>query len=403
MSACTAQSSIDSVIEGFFTELSKNNFETARSRYMYKQAGAPVRELLVDGSTGLEKTIEKLKKVETLKSDIAGEEATATVALRIATGARYQGDVHLIKEDGKAWKLSSFGRFQNVTERYLNTISSACARNNISAAQQAYDAAVKENAEDAGIYLQMARCYGRYARWPDAQKEIEKALQFDHDGFDTNYEAWPVYDVQRNLKAAEQCLLRAIKARPDNIAPRKSLISFYSNHDNWIQAAEAAQQALQLVPDDGRLLYERGFALYMTGKRSEGLPLIERAHTLLPNDFEITDRYFEVAAAPNANVARARLLAAHGELENALRQYDIALAKNSQSQEAKTERAAIAARVATVLVQEAERQFERRKYDQAAQLCDRAQAFEGNNAKAAALKQRVLAVRRILGSKEMMK
>ncbi|HUA19606.1 MAG TPA: tetratricopeptide repeat protein [Bryobacteraceae bacterium] len=91
---------------------------------------------------------------------------------------------------------------------------------------------------------------GAEKKWPEAQKQLEKAVAADPKYAAAWYELGNVQRVQNNLEGARQSYAKALEADPEFVMPYGILASMAAKEKNWQEAADASNHLIQLDPVD---------------------------------------------------------------------------------------------------------------------------------------------------------
>ncbi len=118
--------------------------------------------------------------------------------------------------------------------------------------------------------------------------------------------------LRHNWPAAEASFRAAITAQPDLAVAHLHLGSVLAAETRPDAAAEWLEAA-QLAPDNGAIQFEVGSSLAQSGQDAQALPILQRAHTLLP-------------ASPQAASQLAAVLQRQGQLAAAIPLFQQALA-----------------------------------------------------------------------------
>ncbi len=130
----------------------------------------------------------------------------------------------------------------------------------------------------------------------------EKEAQFKH--LDNWLEVIPqsaaatlyqAINLQQNRQAtkAMEAYEKVLKVVPDNVMALNNLGWLYFEQ-NDSRALELLKKAVELAPENAAVLDSYGWVLAKTGKKAEGLPYLEKAHKLAPEEAEIKAHLDEV-------------------------------------------------------------------------------------------------------------
>jgi tetratricopeptide (TPR) repeat protein len=405
--SCTSRGRIDDVIKGFFGEVNRSNFESAKTNYL---ATSLVNDLNAPPALGRNhKTIQEsfqpvagsIDSVEVTGEVVKGEEATATVTLVISWGAKESGSIDLVKEQGKAWKIQKWAEFRALGAEHLANARNWCAARNFGAAVTEYQAALSENPQDSMIVTNLGICYQVMGRLDDAEAQYKKAIEMHPNAvWDPYINLGFLYAFQGDTAKAEDVLQKAIKNKPDNARGYNSLAWMYADKGMKLdKAIELAQKATELAPDDAGIIDTLGWAYYRKGLRAEALRYLAQALARAPNSAQIRSHYEEVSTTAAVHLDRAQQLMNSGRFDQASGECDAALRQEPNNEQAKNLRAGVGKEAATRHVAGARQLFERQQYDPALSECDTALRFDPQNADAANLKTKIAETKKVLGYK----
>jgi tetratricopeptide (TPR) repeat protein len=279
LSGCTAGSSANSVVEGFFSAVNKSNFETAKVQYL----STVLTNTLNSRSGGhdsiqdsFQQVIGRIDSVNVQGTQVQG--ATATAYLTKPWGEKWRCRIELVKEGGRQWKISDWHDPERVGQEHLAKASQQCWEN-LNAASNEYQAALAENPKDASILHSWGLCC--MSRDPAAaEKKINEALRYCADFCADEYFLLAVlYEKQGKLAAGEASAQRAIGSKSRlAITPEQAragaysmLAELYVDGSKFDQAIGAAQKALTLSPDEATAMDALGWAYYRKGDRAQAL------------------------------------------------------------------------------------------------------------------------------------
>jgi tetratricopeptide (TPR) repeat protein len=403
--SCTSRGRIDDVIKGFFGEVNRSNFESAKTNYL---TASLINELNAPPALwGSHKTIQKsfqpaagsIDSVEVTGEVVKGEEATATVTLVISWGAKESGTIDLIKEQGKAWKIKKWTNFRALGSEHLANAGNWCAARNLGAAVPEYQAALAENPQDSMILTNLGMCYQGIGRLDDAEAQFKKAIEMHPNAvWDAYIKLGSLYALRGDTAKAEEVFQKAIKNKPDDARGYNSLAWMYADKGIKLdKAIELARKATELAPDDGAIVDTLGWAYYRKGLRTEALRYLSRAVARAPDLAEIRNHYEEVSTTAAVHLDRAQHQMNSGRFDQASGECDAALRQEPNNAQAKSLRAAIGKEAATRHVAGAMQLFERQQYDPALSECDAALRYDPQNADATNLKAKIAETKKVLG------
>ena len=275
--SCGSHSQIDDTVKGFFAEVNKSNFETARVKYLYNGESSLT---LGQAHKTIEDSFKELagyiQSVEIGAEQITGEQATLTAILVEPWGARASGKVDLIKEGGRIWKISSWNAFKFLGYDHTANAMKYCNAQNIGTALGEFQAATEENPKDALILDDMGICYEKAGNLDAAQEKLKQAIAMYPDVvWDPYLHLGYIYSQTNRLSEAEKAFQKAeknVENEPRAAAKDNDLAWFYADHAIRLeQAIEFAKKAVALAPDDGNILDTLGWAYYKKGERAQAL------------------------------------------------------------------------------------------------------------------------------------
>jgi tetratricopeptide (TPR) repeat protein len=295
--ACAEQPKVENIVRGFFDEVNKSNFESAKASFL----SATLRNAIDSPSIMQHKTIrqsfgqfaEHIKSADIQSEQVKGEAATALVVLATTWGTKSQGTIALIKEGGKAWKISGWSEFKALGSEHLAKAASLCDARNLNWALSEFQAALAENPEDSDIYTAIGACYLELGNVTAAEGQFKTAISMYPDVVWLPYTALgDLYQKRDDFSGAEQAYKRAIKNRPDYWLPYNNLGYLYAERGtNLDEAIELAKKALSLLPDEAASLDTLGWAYYKKGDRAQALKYLARAVAKLPGNREALAHY----------------------------------------------------------------------------------------------------------------
>ncbi len=405
LTSCTTKSRIDDVVKGFFGEVNKSNFETAKSKYLSSALIDEMRALPLVGRQ--HPTIQETFRTVAGRIDsvalsgelVKGEEATVSVSLTTSWGGKWSSNVGLVKEGGKSWKIRNLGEFKVLGWDHVVTASKQCSSRTISAATAEFQAAIAENPQDSLIVNAMGLCYFISGKADEAAAQYKKAIQLHPNGvWDPYINLAGIYASRGDVSEAEDQLNKAIRNRPDNARGYRELAWLYADKGIKLdRAVEVAEKAVQLAPDDASMLYTLGWAYYRKGMRAEAIRYLSQAVSKAPGSAVIKRHYDEASTTAAAHIARAHQFMNAGRFDQAVEECDAALRQEPENETAKSMRSSIGQEAATRYVVAARTSFEKQQYGPAMSECDKALKYDPKNADAASLKEKIAEVRKVLG------
>lgn len=234
-----------------------------------------------------------IKSFEIQSEQVNGEAASDWVSIGTTWGSRSPGRIALVKEQGRAWKISDWSEFKALGAEHLAKAGGLCEAQNLSSALAEFRAALAENPEDSDIYTAIGECYLKVGNVTAAEEHLKRAIIMYPDVVWQPYIALADLCQKRNdFPNAEQAYKKAIKNRPDYWAPYNNLGYLYAERGtNLDEAIELAAKALSLSPDEAASLDTLGWAYYKKGDRTQALKYLARALAKLPTNKEALAHY----------------------------------------------------------------------------------------------------------------
>ncbi|MGE5513445.1 MAG: tetratricopeptide repeat protein [Bacteroidota bacterium] len=152
-------------------------------------------------------------------------------------------------------------------------------------------------------------CYERIKKWPQAEADLQKAMQLAPDQpLVLNYLGYSWVDQNRNLKQGLALIERAVQLKPDDGYIVDSLGWAHYRLGNVKESVKYLERAVELRPEDPVLNDHLGDALWRVGRRQEARYQWEQALTLKPEpeDAEKIKRKLAkgLPARPQAHTAK---------------------------------------------------------------------------------------------------
>ncbi|MGD0788342.1 MAG: tetratricopeptide repeat protein [Terracidiphilus sp.] len=403
--SCSTRGRIDSVIRGFFGEVNRSNFETAKADYL---ATSLINEFNAPPALGgNQKTIQQsfqpvagsIDSVEVAGEAVKGEGATAVVTLVLAWGTKESGSIELIKEGGKAWKILRWDDFKALGSEHIANAVNLCNFRNLGGAVAEYQAALDENPRDSMILNSLGVCYQTVGKLDEAEAQYKKAVDLHPSGvWDPYINLGGIYAQRGEVSKAEDAFQRAIKNKPDNAGAYNLLAWMYADKGiDLDKAIELAQKGIQLAPDDAHIFDTLGWAYYRKGMKAEAVRYLAQAAARAPNSAEIRSHYEEASTTAAVHLARAQQLMNEGRFDQAANECEAALRQEPDNGTAKSLKAGIGKEAALRHVTNAKQLLEKQLYDPALSECDVALRFDPQSADAANLKAKIADTKKVLG------
>lgn len=139
---------------------------------------------------------------------------------------------------------------------------------------------------------------------PEAIKLLNKELEKNNKNGAIHFKLATVYQQQNDSKQAETHYKAILAEQPDNVLALNNLAFLYSQK-NDPQALELAKKAYEMAPESAAVLDTYGYILIKQGQPKEGLPILEKATSLVP---KANDIQYHLAEAYVANDNKQKAL-----------------------------------------------------------------------------------------------
>ena len=137
-------------------------------------------------------------------------------------------------------------------------------------------------------YYARGTSYERIKRWPQAEADLQKAMQLAPDQPQVlNYLGYSWVDQNKNLKQGLALIEKAVSLKPDDGYIVDSLGWAHYRLGNYKDAARFLERAVELRPEDPVLNDHLGDAFWRVGRETEARFQWEQALTLKPEPEEI--------------------------------------------------------------------------------------------------------------------
>jgi Flp pilus assembly protein TadD len=145
-------------------------------------------------------------------------------------------------------------------------------------------------ADDWRLFYQRGVAYERMDQWPEAETDFRRALALSPDQPDVlNYLGYSWIDRGENYLEALDMIQRAVQQRPDSGYIIDSLGWAYFKLGNYESAVETLEQAAELTPSHPEVLEHLGDAYWRAGRQLEAVYQWNQALAFSPDD-ETTQR-----------------------------------------------------------------------------------------------------------------
>jgi tetratricopeptide (TPR) repeat protein len=309
LAGCTARSSVSSVVKGFFSEVNKSNFESAKVQYL---STVLINTLDTPGGSShktiqasFEKMIGHINSVDARGVEVKGESATATAHLTGPCGSVWHCRVELVKEGGREWKISDWDAPELVGQKAWDLMDK-----NPKAATNEFQADLAGNPRDAWEVFGLGLCYLKTGDAAAAEEKFSESLRLCPDMCFSEYSELALfYWAQKNWAAQEANLQKAIGCdlshAPQEAAKKSRGFAYYQLAEAYLedskfdQAIDSAQKALALVSKDEWFTASAwntlGWAYYKKGDRSQALKYLKLAVENAPNSVVFRQHYSEAS------------------------------------------------------------------------------------------------------------
>ena len=158
----------------------------------------------------------------------------------------------------------------------------------------AYDRAVRRIGELDAAHWRMLYTRGialeRANRWPDAERDFLKALEFEPDQPDVlNYLGYSWIDKGMHLDRAQEMIRKAVSLRPNDGYIVDSLGWAYFRTGSFAKAVSELERAVEYRPEDPVINDHLGDAFWRVGRRVEARFQWRRALSLKPSETVINE------------------------------------------------------------------------------------------------------------------
>ena len=162
-------------------------------------------------------------------------------------------------------------------------------------AGKAYDRALSLIAEPEerhwSLFYARGVCRERTGDWEQAEKDLEKALEFrPNQAHVLNYLGYSWIEQGRNLEKASEMIERAVEMRPDDGYITDSLGWVQYRLGDFEKAVKTMERAVELNPTDPVINDHYGDTLWMVGRKLEARFQWKRALSFKPDEEELKER-----------------------------------------------------------------------------------------------------------------
>ena len=136
-------------VKGFFDEVNKSNFESAKTTYLSSTLKAAIDTPSIMQHKAIRESFGQfaghIKSFEIQGEQVNGEAANALIVISTTWGSRSQGRIALVKEEGRVWRISDWSNFEAFGSEHTAKAASLCDTRDLSSALAEYQAALAEN------------------------------------------------------------------------------------------------------------------------------------------------------------------------------------------------------------------------------------------------------------------
>ncbi|MGB8885449.1 MAG: tetratricopeptide repeat protein [Candidatus Korobacteraceae bacterium] len=222
--------------------------------------------------------------------------------------------------DNKQWQLAT-----NVAEEAAKKYPNDRDLQMVAAAQEAdmgnagpaiahVKSLLKGNpADDQRVYLALAQMYSRVKQWPEAEENVNKAIELSTKPEDKDYAlfvAGSIYERQKKYDKAEEAFHKVLADDPKNAQALNYLGYMLADRDTRLdEALGYIRRAVALDPQNGAYLDSLGWAYYKMGNYDLAEENLRRASERINNDPTVHDHLGELYM----KTGRLKLAAANWE------------------------------------------------------------------------------------------
>lgn len=256
---CTTRSKVDSVIEGFFSEVNKSNFETAKAQYL---SNVLINTLNAPGGAhntiqeSFQQVVGQIKSVNVEGTEVKGETATAAAYLIMRWGTRWHCKIELVKQGGREWKITEWDDLKMSGAEHLANAMQYCESRNQNEAVKELQAALLESPKDGMMLNAWGICFMQLGNFTAAEEKFKQAAHMYPDMISDPYLGLAAaYEEQGKLADSEAAMEKAVKigkmamrSEADTFKDLAQLRAYGKNTSKLDQGIELAQKALALSP-----------------------------------------------------------------------------------------------------------------------------------------------------------
>ena len=166
-------------------------------------------------------------------------------------------------------------------------------------------------ADDQRVYIALAQMYSRVKQWPEAEENINKAIELSTKPDDKDYAlfvAGSIYERQKKYDKAEEAFHKVLADDPKNAQALNYLGYMLADRDTRLEEALGyIRRAVALDPQNGAYLDSLGWAYYKMGNYDLAEENLRRASERINNDPTVHDHLGDLYM----KTGRLKLAAAH--------------------------------------------------------------------------------------------
>jgi tetratricopeptide (TPR) repeat protein len=168
-------------------------------------------------------------------------------------------------------------------------------------------------ADDQRVYIALGQMYSRVKQWPQAEENINKAIELSTKPEDKDYAlfvAGSIYERQKKYEKAEEAFHKVLADDPKNAQALNYLGYMLADRDTRLdEALGYIRRAVALDPQNGAYLDSLGWAYYKMGNYDLAEENLRRASERINNDPTVHDHLGELYM----KTGRLKLAAANWE------------------------------------------------------------------------------------------
>jgi tetratricopeptide (TPR) repeat protein len=207
---------------------------------------------------------------------------------------RGYGQIVETYRDNKQWQMATEAAAEGAkkypNDRGLQMVSASqqADMGNSTAAIEHVKTLLKGNADDREVYIALAQMYSRLKDWPQAEENINKAIDLSSKQEDKDYAIFvqgSVYERQKKYDLAEEAFRKVLADDPKNAMTLNYLGYMLVDRDTRVEEALGyIRRAVSLDPQNGAYLDSLGWAYYKLGKYDLAEENLRRASERINTD-----------------------------------------------------------------------------------------------------------------------